>query len=267
MMPGQMQGTAAAATLNEVLAMPGSKSDGSADGAELGEPARDDNKSDYTTLFGIGLLYLGIAVSMAMLFWPAATEAFASLLLAKFGLQSSAMHIGVHLPPAATVAQLLWVGGSVMLCAEPLRRRHWAFMVFEVSMVLASLLPLLDIGNTSAILLRLAFALQVMLWLGSIEGMGICRAMLPWYWYRVWRGELGETALAVVGSEILSWGYSLFAINAGLGWICLVFGAVVMMRFGDLCMRRGIKIPPAWRYVNYVYITTGIIQLLWVLMG
>jgi hypothetical protein len=247
----------------------------------IGEPQGSDSeissgeypRADFSTLLGIGFLYFGIAVSMAMLFWPSVTQQLASGLLAFIAPQLNALHLGTHLTPGATLAQIVWVCGSVLLCIEPLRRsvgnkeRHWAFFVFEVSMVLASLLPLLDIGNASAIMLRLAFAVQVMLWLGSLEGMSVCKAMLPWYWWQVWQGKLGETALAILGSEILSWGYSLFAINAASAWLCLIAGAVVMMRYGDACLRRGIRLPVAWCWVNYVYITTGVIQLLWVVLG
>ncbi len=257
-----------------VIAGPNSEPQSGPQGNDDAIPAGEYPRADFSTLLGIGFLYFGIAISMAMLFWPTGTHHIASLLLAFIAPQLSALHLGVHLTPAATVAQLVWVAGSILLCVEPLRRsaigkerHHWAFFVFEVSMVLASLLPLLDIGNASAILLRLAFAVQVMLWLGSLEGMNVCKAMLPWYWWRVWQGELGETALAILGSEILSWGYSLFAINAASAWLCLVAGAVVMMRFGDACMRRGIRLPVAWCWVNYVYITTGVIQLLWVVLG
>jgi hypothetical protein len=124
------------------------------------------------------------------------------------------------------------------------------------------LLPLLDIGAASSIFLRATLTLQVVLWLGTLEGMRVCEAILPWKIFRVWRGDLGETALAIVGSEALNWGYALFGVNDALAWAFLIAGALVMMRFAQVCLSRGIVVPKEWRYVNYVYIVTCSIQLL-----
>jgi len=134
-------------------------------------------------------------------------------------------------------------------------------------MVLASLLPLLDMSFASTVLLRAIFTLVVVLWLGSLEGMQLYRALLPWHWALVWQRKLGDTALAIVGSELLCRGYSLVGLSAALAWICLVAGSIVMMRFGWAGKVSGVKIAVAWYNLNLVYVVTGVIQLAWILRG
>ena len=223
-------------------------------------PAR---RTDWATPWGMAFLYSGIAVSMAMLFFPVEVQnflraVFGALHVDRFGITA----VGIQ---ASTVAQSLWFTGAILLCVQPLKTQQWSFLVSGISIVLASLLPLLGIGSAEAILLRIVYTGVVMLWLGSLEGMGLCRAVLPWHWLRVWRGELGGTALAIVASEILSWGYSLFAVSNTAGWVCLVVGSLVMMRFGYAGMQKGVDIAVAWYRLNFFYVVMGIIQLLWLL--
>ena len=227
-----------------------------ADG-QIAEPAGEQSSGiDWPTRLGMSLLYAGIAVSMAMLFLPIATEETISrLLLAISHFPNAFGHAAWSFPsvvPPAKVAQTLWLAGAICLCVQPLKTRNWSFVVTGSCIVLASVLPLLGISSAAALFVRTASMILGMLWLGSLEGMGICRALLPWNWHAVWRGEMGNTALAIVGSEILTWGYSLFAVSAILGWICLAAGSGVMMKFCLAGKREGIPIAFAWYRLNYV---------------
>lgn len=230
------------------------------------------------THIGMALLYAGIAVFMSMLFLPQWTAHLSQSILDLLHIESARVSseaisicsaLGIHAPPRlappAMIAQFLWLVGAALLILQPLREKSWAFMVFEVSMVLASLLPLLDMSFASTVLLRSCFTLLVVLWLGSLEGMHLFRALLPWNWYKVWQRKLGDTALAVVGSELLCWGYSLVGLSPVTAWLCLVAGSIVMMRFGWAGKVSGVKIAVAWYNLNLVYVITGVIQLAWIL--
>jgi hypothetical protein len=194
------------------------------------------------THVGMALLYAGIAVSIYGLFFPG-------------------IELTPELAPPVVISHVLWLCGAALLTVQPLREKAWTFMVFEVSMVLAALLPLLSMSLVSAALLRSVFTLVVILWLGSLEGMQLCWALLPWRWGQVWRRQLGDTALAVLGSELLCWGYAMFGVSAVLAWVCLVAGSIVMMRFGWAGKVSGIKIAVAWYHLNAVYVLAGLIQL------
>ena len=194
------------------------------------------------THIGMALLYTGIAVSLSGLFFPD-------------------IELAPKLAPPVVISQVLWLCGAALLTVQPLREKAWTFMVFEVSMVLAALLPLLNMSLASAVLLRSVFTLVVILWLGSLEGMQLCRALLPWRWGQVWQRKLGDTALAVVGSELLCWGYAMVGVSLVLAWLCLVAGSIVMMRFGWAGKESGIKIAVAWYRLNAVYVLAGLIQL------
>jgi len=235
-----------------------------------GKPAAA-GELDWYTRAGMSLLYAGIAVSMAMLFFPSGTQHLVNALVSPLvGNLLAALHTGgssMVVVPAAKLAQSLWLAGAVCLCVQPMRVRNWSFFVTGFSIVVASVLPLIGITSAAAVLVRMLSTVAAMLWLGSLEGMSICRAILPWNWGRVWRGEMGNTALAVVGSEILTWGYALFAVSSTLGWACLAGGSGVMMKFTIAGKREGMQIAFAWYRLNYVYVITGIIQLIWAFMS
>lgn len=240
----------------------------------------DKQPIDWVTKSGMYLLVIGILVSMAMLVLPNITERYASLLVQDVlhiqtgGISQAELAacaaLGVKAVPlgsAGLIAQVLWLVGACLLCVQPYRTKSYSFLVFEVSMVLASLLPLLDISFGSTVVLRTVFTVLTMLCLGMLPGesISICKAMLPWNWGKVWKLQMGETALAVLGSEILCWGYALFGVNTALAWVALVAGSVVMMRFGWAAANSGVKIAIAWYYLNMAYVIAGGIQLLWLL--
>jgi hypothetical protein len=158
---------------------------------------------DWITKTGMTLLGLGIIVSMAMLFFPTGTTHSADYLVRHLlGITGPSIPqtelafcaaLGIKattLSSAGLIAQTLWLVGAVVLCIQPLRTKNYAFLVFELSMVLASLLPLLDISFASTVVLRVCFTGIVMIWLGTLEGMEICKAMLPWYWGKVWQRHM-----------------------------------------------------------------------------
>jgi hypothetical protein len=150
---------------------------------------------------------------------------------------------------------------------QPLRTKSWDFFVFELSMVVSSILPLMDLGAVQVCIIRLIFTVWAMLWLASLKGMAVLWALSPTHWLRTWKGEFGTTGLAVLGSEILCWGYSMFGLNIGVAWLLLTLGSVVMMRMGYQGMRQGNKIAVAWFNLNAVFVVAGIITLMWILMG
>lgn len=235
---------------------------------------------DLVTKSGMSLLVFGAILSTVLLFAPVFTGHYCDLLVKDvFGVHAAPISqaelaacaaLGVKAAPlgsAGLICQVLWLIGACLLCLQPYRSKSYAFFVFELSMVLAALLPLLDISFASTVVLRAVFTVLVVLVLGMLPGesMSICKAMLPWNWVKVWQRQMGDTALAVLGSEILCWGYALFGVNTALAWVALVAGSVVMMRFGWAAATSGVKIAIAWYYLNMAYVIAGGIQLIWLL--
>ncbi len=247
-------------------------------GASQPKPKRDVY---IVTDVGMWLLYVGIAGSILTLVFPITIEHWAGQILQYFGVQPPqalsktaadlcvSLGFAVHdtLTPSAVIVQSLWLFGAVLLMIQPWveRKNAIAFFVFEVSMVLASALPLMSMSFANTVVLRIAFTFIVLAWLESIENKKLYLALLPWYWLRVWQRKMGDTALAIVGSEILCWGYSMFGINAGIAWVGLVAGSIVMMRFGWAGMRANIPMAVRWYRLNLVYVVAGLVQLVWIL--
>jgi hypothetical protein len=233
---------------------------------------------DCYTRVGIYLLYGGIVVSTAMMFSLAWTLCLTDPLLAFLHVAAPTLPpetfklcggLGLtitSLNSAARVAQAFWLMGAIFLCVQPIRSKSWPFLVFEVSMVLAALLPFIETSFAGTVVLRVAYTVMVMLWLGSLKDMSICRVVLPWYWARAWRGELDGPALAILGSEVLCWGYSLFGINAALGWVGLILGSAIMTKFSWAEYQKGTKFAIGFVRMNTVFIVSGLLQLAWLLL-
>jgi hypothetical protein len=232
---------------------------------------------DCWTRAGIYLLYCGIAISTSMLVAPLWTLTVTDPLLAFLHMSSPTVApetlsicggLGLtitSLNSAARIAQSFWFVGAVSLCVQPIKTKAWPFLVFEVSMALASLLPFIETSFAGTVILRVAYTVMVILWLGSLKDMSICRVILPWYWLRAWRGELDGPALAILGSEVLCWGYSLFGINAALGWVGLILGSAIMTKFSWAEYQKGTKFAIGFVRMNAVFIVAGLLQLGWLL--
>jgi hypothetical protein len=233
------------------------------------------------------VLRAGIVLSALATVFPVVSDHLAIVILQALGITlveqtpvmgESCLKLGTLIAagPARYLIDYFWLVGATLLTFQPLKggEQARAFVVFQVSMIFAAVLPLLETSSSSALIYRFLFTGVVVLWMSHLAGNQICQAIFPWTpaygwstWKQVWDFKLGDMALTMWASELLAFGYACFTIRNALGlalaWAFVGAGAVAMSHLGWKTRKSGLRLGEAFGGLNRDFALGAAFQLVW----